>query len=253
MRETLAFSTRCQDVGSRFDRPAGIHLCYQIAPRSTKIASDSRIRSEVSSSQDLMEARLGQISWQRIPISEKMKWAADISPVSRQICNSVRGLNAGSTPSHQHVLISGCAPESDGHLSINRNRSDSQRVEDNGWTEVKPRYWWRKNQGNLGKSQQQVDAKGSCLFKSKLQGKCFNCLSSNHYAFRCSTATRCWFCLQTGHRARLSPRKGYLSKSNSTHTYPISVKYSSQSTGNYSSTYLQPAPSINPLHKGQVL
>jgi hypothetical protein len=117
-----------------------------------------------------------------------MKGAADISPVARQLAG---GLNADSDPSRRRVLASGCAPDHDDHPPISRRKAVSQRAEDDGWTEVKPKYWWRKIQGNLGKSLQQIDAMGARLFKSKLQGKCFNCLSPNHFAFRCSAATRC--------------------------------------------------------------
>jgi hypothetical protein len=217
-------------------------------PRSAKSISDPKTRGQVSSSQEFMEVSLGQISRQRIPCSEKMKGAADISPVARQLA---RGLNADSDPSRRRILVSGCAPDHDGHLPTSRCRAVSQRAKDDGWTEVKPKYWWRKIHGNLGKSLQQIDATGARLFKSKLQGKCFNCLSPNHYAFRCSAATRCWLCLHTGHRARLCPRNGYTSKSIASRSYAISVKHSSHSAGIYSSTYWQSAPGTIPLHKGQ--
>jgi hypothetical protein len=64
----------------------------------------------VSSSQDFREVSLGQFSRQRILYSEKLKGAADNSPV-RQICIGARGLNAASDPSRQRVLVSGRSPE----------------------------------------------------------------------------------------------------------------------------------------------
>lgn len=217
------------------------------APRSAKSISDPKSRGQVSPSQDFRGGSLGHSSRQRFPCSEKMKGAANISSVARQLA---RGLNADSDPSRRRVPVSVCAPGHDGHLPINQCKVVPLRADDDGWTEVKPKYWWRKIQGNLGQSLQQIDAMGTRLFKSKLQGKCFNCLSPNHFAFRCSAATRCWLCLHTGHRASLCPRNGSTSKSSASRSCGISVKHSSQSAGNYSSTYQQPAPGSIPLLKG---
>lgn len=39
------------------------------------------------------------------------------------------------------------------------------------------------------------------FFRSKMEGRCFNCFSPNHIARSCTTTHRCWKCYHTGHRA----------------------------------------------------
>jgi hypothetical protein len=89
------------------------------------------------------------------------------------------------------------------------------RLDDAGWSVVKPKFWWRKNFADPERSSQLLDDKASGLFKLKLQDKCYNCLSPGHLAFRCSAPSQCWFCLLPGHRARSCPRRGAQRKLNS--------------------------------------
>jgi hypothetical protein len=42
---------------------------------------------------------------------------------------------------------------------------------------------------------------GSVFFRSKMEGRCFNCFSPNHLACSCHRPSRCWKCYHSGHRA----------------------------------------------------
>lgn len=105
-------------------------------------------------------------------------------------------------------------------------------VNKGGWSVVRPRYWWRKNLKTPERAPQnhQFDVKGTSLFKLKLKGKCYNCLSTEHLAFRCSAPTRCWHCLQSGHRARSCNRKSSQGTFNAAHYNPKPAEHSSRSS-----------------------
>lgn len=42
---------------------------------------------------------------------------------------------------------------------------------------------------------------GSTFFKSRMEGRCFNCFSPNHFAHACHRASHCWKCFHFGHMA----------------------------------------------------
>lgn len=120
-----------------------------------------------------------------------------------------------------------------GQLQFNGRESASMRLDDAGWSVVKPKYWWRKNFADPGRSSQILDDKASSLFKLKLQDKCYNCLSPGHLAFRCSAPSRCWFCLLPGHRARSCPRRGAQRKLNPPFASLEPERHSLQGTGRF--------------------
>jgi hypothetical protein len=154
----------------------------------SKMASNSRPRKEMRSVQDLNEDPPLQISQPRIPVSEKSKWSAACPPGSPHTFNAVGALNSSSVLSHQRAGGGDFAPCIDG-----RPKPVALDVNDGDWSVVKPRYWWCKNMviPERAPQKQQIDVKGTNLFKLKLQGKCYNCLSPEHFAFRCSAPTRC--------------------------------------------------------------
>lgn len=130
--------------------------------RSAKSLTDSGIGYEIRSSQALLADPLQRASRARIPYSEKMKWSADSSPVLQQKFNSFDAVNANIALFHQRAA--GDADSgSCGHLHINWHESDSVRLDDAGWSVVKPRYWWHKNFANPGRSSQISDGKASSL------------------------------------------------------------------------------------------
>ena len=118
---------------------------------------------------------------------------------------------------------------------------------------MRPKFWWRKTVENLKRSpsQQQHDTKGTSTFKTKLQGKCYNCLSPDHFAFHCSAPTRCWQCLHFGHRARACPEIYYRSRHNSTPPQPEPVQHSMQYASNVNSRHQQHQRQLNSLLKEQ--
>lgn len=121
-------------------------------------------------------------------------------------------------------------------------------VNEGGWSVVRPRHWWRKIlQDPDGASRNlQSDKKGTSHFKLKLKGKCYNCFSSAHLAFRCSAPSRCWLCLKSGHRARSCGQKGYQGPFNAALFNTGPTKHSSKSTN-----YQELLPKSNSLHKYQ--
>jgi hypothetical protein len=172
--------------------------------RSAKSPADSRFGDGIHSSQTLLADPL-----QRTPYSEKMKWSVDDPSVLQQKFNSSATVNANSALFHQPAA-GGADSGPFGHLYFNCRETASMRLEDAGWSVVKPKFWWRKNFANPRRSSE----KASSHFKLKLHDKCYNCLSPGHLAFCCSVPSRCWFCLLPGHQARTCPRRGAQRKLN---------------------------------------
>jgi hypothetical protein len=143
-----------------------------------------------------------------------MKWSADGPSSLHQKFNSATAVNASSGLFHPPAT-GGADSGPFGQLQFNGRESASMRLDEVGWSVVKPKLWWRKNFADPGRSSQILDDKASSLFKLKLQDKCYNCLSPGHLAFRCSAPSHCWFCLLPGHRARSCPRRGAHRKSKS--------------------------------------
>jgi hypothetical protein len=154
---------------------------------------------------DLME----QFAQKRIPASEKMKWRLDGSPGLLQDFNAPGDLMACCDLSYRSGAIGGLTPSNRTRRPILRScdgkgKSGALAVEDEGWSAddgwsvVKPKFWWRKSSNFHGDFKQQSEMQGSDFFKQQLRGKCFNCLPSDHFAYLCSTPVRCWQCLQAG-------------------------------------------------------
>jgi hypothetical protein len=199
-----------------------------------------------------------QISQKRIPTSEKMKWGLDGSLGLQPIFNALGDLNLCSDLSHRHGEIGEFVPRDMSRCPIHRSciwkgKTDASVVDDEGWSVVKPKFWWWKNFDFLGDDpfKQQIEMNGTSFLKKKLSGKCLNCLMSDHYAYLCSAPVRCWQCLQAGHRARSCPRKIYHGRSHLIRDMPGSLKHSLQRGSNITSSYQQQQPHLGPLQKGQ--
>jgi hypothetical protein len=215
------------------------------APKSTR-----KFYSETSSIGDPVDL----LAPARIPVLEKRKWAVGSSPVFPPDCNEVDfNFNASNATSHQLAVDGGHDLRSYGRLHFGQHKADAPVLEEGGWSVVRPKFWWRKTVENLKRSptQQQHDTKGTSTFKTKLQGKCYNCLSPDHFAFRCSAPTRCWQCLHFGHRARACPGIYYRSRHNSTPPQPEPVQHSMQYTSNVNSRHQQHQRQLNSLLKEQ--
>ena len=134
-----------------------------------------------------------------------------------------------------------------------KGKLDALVVDDEGWSVVKPKFWWRKNLDFLGDVpfKQQNEMKGTDFFKKQLRGKCFNCLATDHYAYLCSTPVHCWQCLQAGHRARSCPGNIYHGRSHAIQDLPWSLKHSLQRGSIVSSSYQQQRPHLGSLQMGQ--
>lgn len=83
------------------------------------------------------------------------------------------------------------------------------RVDEQGFSEVKPRYWWRKErlyseESNRLQEQWRSEQKRRALM-SYAQGKYFNCFSTDHRVAQCRNNTKCWKCLNSGHKALSCP------------------------------------------------
>jgi hypothetical protein len=82
-------------------------------------------------------------------------------------------------------------------------------LDEQGFSEVKPPYWWRKeklhSRGSSEPRQPMVTEQGRKKFLSHVQGKCLNCFSTDHRVAHCRNSTKCWKCLNSGHRAFYCP------------------------------------------------
>lgn len=89
-----------------------------------------------------MEDPLDQLARNRIPVSEKLKWAAGSSPVPPVVCNEAgfNAFNANGATSH-HLTVDG-RQDSRGYdrHRISQLRSDALEVEEGGWAVVRPRH-----------------------------------------------------------------------------------------------------------------
>jgi hypothetical protein len=152
-------------------------------------------------------------------------------------------LNSGSVLSHRRAEGLNAAPRMNG-----QPYPAAPDVNEGGWSVVRPRYWWRKNLMTPEQTPQkyQFDVKGTSLFKLKLKDKCFNCLSPEHLAFCCSAPTRCWHCLQFGHRVRSCNRKSSQGTFNAARYNPKPSEHPSRS-----STYHELLLWPDDLHKNQ--
>jgi hypothetical protein len=52
---------------------------------------------------------------------------------------------------------------------------------------------------STGSSSRHLDSLRRAIYLSKLQGKCFNCLASNHWVSQCRNPTKCLVCPRSGH------------------------------------------------------
>jgi hypothetical protein len=50
-----------------------------------------------------------------------------------------------------------------------------------------------------GSSSRHLDPLRGAIYLSKVQGKCFNCLASDHHVAQCHNTTKCWVCQRSGH------------------------------------------------------
>jgi hypothetical protein len=132
-----------------------------------------------------MQAVLGdphrQTSMPRILATEKAKGVADCSPDFQLSCKVEGALNSGNVWSHRRAAGLNVVPRLNGQEPY----PAASDVNEGGWSVVRPRYWWRKNWTTPERTRQnhQFDVKGTGLFKLKLKGKCYNCLSPEHHAF----------------------------------------------------------------------
>ncbi|KAG2624172.1 hypothetical protein PVAP13_3KG109800 [Panicum virgatum] len=102
------------------------------------------------------------------------------------------------------------------------------RIDEDGYEEVRGRYWWRKERrpvhSRLGPRARipvkerlgprvQVESKTSDylqLLRVKAAGRCFRCLAPDHVIADCRDPPRCILCTKSGHKARYcrSPAAG---------------------------------------------
>jgi hypothetical protein len=231
-----------QDLQPYGVRPT--HYCCVSSVVSADLDS-GKVCSEGERTEHVLKADLvKQTCQKRIPASKKMKWGLDGSPGFQRVFNAPGDLNVCCDLSHRHGGIGGLVPRDMSHRPIQRScvskgKSGTSAVDDEGWSVVKPKFWWRKKfdspESDLLK--QQIEMNGTSFFRRKLSGKCFNCHASDHYAYLCSAPVRCWQCLQAGHRARSCPRKIYHGRAHSIRDLPGSLKHSLQRGSKFSSCY----------------
>jgi hypothetical protein len=184
------------------------------------------------------------LSAPRSQVTESSDWEAVYSPSYQFSYEEDGALKSGSVQSHRRASDVPDAPCLDGTPT-----PSAPGVNDGGWEVVRPRYWWRRALKNPERAPRnhQLDMKGTSLFKLKLKGKCYNCLSPAHLAFRCLAPPRCWQCLQSGHWARFCNQNVNQRKFNAAQCCPVSTEHSSRGS-TYQDLLLRP----DNLHKYQV-
>lgn len=207
--------------------------------------------------QALREDPHNTILRKRIPASEKMKWTVDNDPPCLKAVRVRSALKAPSVGFGEVNLFgsAGNGQHRTSHPSAGKFSMSS--MEEEGWVVVKPRFWWRGKIINHGGNlfHQEDEVKRASFFKKKFQGKCYNYLLTEHYAFRCWAPPRCWCCLRSGHKAESCPDKINLVKSNSKNNHHDSLKHSlrpihCQGANNTTHTVQQHRPSTTALQKG---
>ncbi|XP_035819177.1 uncharacterized protein [Zea mays] len=205
----------------------------------------SSSRSEKCSTPVLPEDPHSLLSALRIQAAESSDCDAVCSPCFQFTCVEDEALKSGSVRSRRRATDDSAAPRVSG-MPLH----SATGVNDGGWEVVRPRFWWRKALKNPVRSPRnlQLDVKGTNLFKLKLKGKCYNCLSPAHLAFCCSAPTRCWQCLQSGHKARYCNQKVSQRTFNAAQCFPEPAVLASKS-----STYQEVLLKPDKLHKYQDL
>jgi hypothetical protein len=205
----------------------------------------SRSSSEKCSAPVLLEDPQCLLSAPRIQAIESPDCEAVYSPSFQFSCVEDEALKSGSVLSLRRATDGSAAPRVSG-LPL----PSAPGVNDGGWEVVRSRYWWHKALKNPERSPRnhQLEVKGTSLFKLKLKGKCYNCLSPAHLAFRCSAPTHCWQCLQSGHKARYCNQKVSQRTFNTAQCFPVPAEHSSRS-----STCQELLLRLDKLHKYQVL
>jgi hypothetical protein len=122
----------------------------------------------------------------RLPASDSSDSVAVYSPGYHFPYKAEGALDSGCVLSHRRARGVPAASRVSSQPS-----PAAPNVIEGGWSVVRPWHWWRKILQDPGGAPRnlQSDKKGSSLFKLKLRGKCYNCLSSAHLAFRCSAPT----------------------------------------------------------------
>lgn len=92
------------------------------------------------------------------------------------------------------------------------SRSSTTQVKEDKWSEVKPRFWWRKQQSFNPPNNQKPMHSRKQLFLKHVVGKCFRCLSSNHKVATYREPLRCWMCRGFGHISSSCKSKNYKSQ-----------------------------------------
>lgn len=172
---------------------------------TTRVDTRSKSKADPRPVQAALGDPLRQTSMPRILASGKAEVGADRTPDFQLSCKPEGDLNSGNVWSHRRAAGLDAAPRLNGQRPY---PAASDGIEGD-WSVVRPRYWWRKSWTSTERTRQyhQFDVKGTGLFKLKLKGKCYNCFSPDHLAFCCQAPSRCWLCLQSGHRARYCNRK----------------------------------------------
>jgi hypothetical protein len=120
------------------------------------------VRSELVFKADLTE----QISQKRIPASEKFKWGLD-----EHAFNASGVLNTGGDLSHRRGVTGGAVPRDKSRRPIRRSciwkgMTGASSIIDEGWSVVKPKFWWRKSYDSHGEFplKQHSEMKGTSFF-----------------------------------------------------------------------------------------
>jgi hypothetical protein len=93
---------------------------------------------------------------------------------------------------HAEATVSIHAPS---HQPDSDQKRMTQGVPPHGaWQVARRKIWWRREREKVACHRPANLTQGQKIFKSKIAGRCYNCLAFDHRVAQCHDPTRCWKC-----------------------------------------------------------
>lgn len=185
------------EPGKRFEQPHAVS--YSRSYGRLQSSGLQATREQRRRLQDEMELQ-DELLRSRLPASQKGKAAQ-----GEQCIHGGQPRKTQTTTIELSPSLDSASPDEAATKSTRlRNHKLDEINGEDGWEPAKVHH--RKQKDSEMKiiqstSQPQHKPTGSTFFRSKMEGKCYNCFSPNHLAHSCHRRPRCWKCYFSGHRA----------------------------------------------------
>jgi hypothetical protein len=183
------------------------------ATASPSMASAPRAEHASSSSHHAGPAVSADLSADRAACTVQLPPPPPLRPGDRP--QTVASLEARSLPFQAQVSHRGARLRS---IIVAPNQSAGElrrwipQDPQEDWQLVRPKFWWRKVNPSFPRAlhadPRQRTSRGALASESDpFKGRCFRCLSAQHFVRDCKDAVHCLDCKKPGHRARDCPSK----------------------------------------------